>query len=199
MKKGTTIAGAIIIFGTAMVLKAQDNNNSTLNSNNNNNNNNNNTTIVNNDDTPRLYRDQEFTLDAFGGLTLNQHDFSHINGDVVKHQVRGGVGGGGSFFFARNVGIEGEVFTQNTAGHFIDETSGSLVLRAPIGESGLAPYIFAGGGHLFDPVSSSFGHAGGGLEFRFCHNVGIFTDGRWVVTDRIGNYGMGRAGLRLAF
>ncbi len=197
MKKGTTIAGAIIIFGTAMVLKAQDNNNSTLN-NNNNNNNNNNTTIVHNDDTPTLYRDQEFTVDVFAGGTLNQNDFDNF-GEHVKHDGRLGMGGGGSFFFCRNVGIEGEVFTENTSGHFIDETSGSLVLRAPIGQSGLAPYIFGGGGHLFDPVSSSFGQAGAGLEFRFCANVGIFVDGRWVVTDRIGNYGMGRAGLRLAF
>ena len=196
MKKGIIMAGAIAIFGTAAGLEAQDNNsnNNTVNSNNGNT-----TTIVKDEQPLSLYRDQEFTLDVFGGGTLNQSDFSHLSGEVVKHDVRGGVGGGGSFFFVRNLGIEGEVFTQNTAGHFIDETSGSLVLRAPIGESGLAPYIFGGGGHLFDPVSSTFGQGGAGLEFRFCPYVGVFADGRWIFTDRIGNYGMGRAGLRFAF
>jgi hypothetical protein len=184
MKKGTIIAGAILILGAGNVLKAQD-----VITN----------TVIQHDDPQPLYRDQEFTLDVFGGGTLNEHDFDRFSGDRVRHDGRYGLGGGGSFFFARNIGIEGEVYTENPDNHFIDETSGSLVLRAPIGESGLAPYIFGGGGHLFDPVSSSFGHGGAGLELRFTPNVGVFADGRWVFTDRIGNYGMARAGLRLAF
>jgi hypothetical protein len=196
MKKGT-IAGLIVIFGTVTVLKAQDmNNNSTVN--NNNNNNNNNTTIVHDDGSPSLYRDQEFTVDIFAGGTLNESDFNEF-GEQVRHDGRVGMGGGGSFFFVRNLGIEGEVYTENPDGHFIDEASGNLVLRAPIGETGLAPYIFGGAGHRFDPVSCTLGQAGAGLELRFCPNVGVFTDARWVVTDRMGNYGMGRAGLRLAF
>lgn len=174
------------MLGVCGVLRAQDTNGIT-------------TTTVQHDEPLQLYRDQEFTLDVFGGGTLNEHGFDHFSGDEVRHDGRLGLGGGGSFFFARNVGIEGEVYTENRDYHFIDQTSGSLVLRAPIGESGLAPYIFGGGGHMFDPVSSTFGHGGAGVEFRFTPHVGVFVDGRWVFTDRIGNYGLGRAGLRIAF
>jgi len=75
-------------------------------------------------------------------------------------------------------------------------TSGSLIFRLPIGETGLAPYAFCGGGYQFDPVDTSFLHAGAGLEYRFTHNVGIFVDGRWVWSDRDRNYGLARAGFR---
>jgi hypothetical protein len=185
MKKGTIIAGTILMLGVGTVLKAQDTNRDV--------------TVVHDDNPLRLYRDQEFTVDFFGGGTLDEHDVNHVNGSRIREDGRLGLGGGGSFFFVRNLGIEGEVYTENPQGHFIDETSGSLVLRVPLGEGGLAPYIFGGGGHLFDPVPSNFGQAGAGLEYRFSPHFGVFVDGRWVITEDIGNYGMGRAGLRLAF
>jgi hypothetical protein len=184
MKKGTIIAGTILMLGMGAGLKAQDVNSDTT---------------VHHDDPLRLYRDQEFSVDFFGGGTLGQHVLNHINGGRIHEDGRLGLGGGGSFFIVRNLGIEGEVFTENPDAHFIDETSGSLVLRLPLGEGGLAPYIFGGGGHLFDPVASNFGHVGAGLEYRFSPNVGLFVDGRWVLTENVGNYGMGRAGLRIAF
>ncbi len=195
MKKGTIIAGTILMLGAGATLKAQDaNGDVTVHHDDN-------TTIHHDHDDPplQLYRDQEFTVDVFGGGTLDEHDVNHLNGSRIRRNGRAGLGGGGSLFFTRYLGIEGEVYTENPDAHFIDETSGSLVLRVPIGETGLAPYIFGGGGHLFDPVANNFGHAGAGLEFRFCPNVGVFADGRWVFTESLGNYGMGRAGLRIAF
>ncbi len=146
-----------------------------------------------------LYRANEFSIEGFGAGTINQYTIDHPSGDRVRHDGRLGAGAGGSYFFTKYIGVEGEAFTQNTAGHFVDQAGGSLVVRFPIADSGLAPYVFGGGGHLFDPVSGTFGHAGGGVEYRFTPHFGIFTDARYVFTDRIHNYGEGRAGIRFAF
>jgi len=146
-----------------------------------------------------LYRANELSLEAFGGGTVNQYTIDHPSGDRVRHNGRLGAGAGGSYFFSEHFGIEGEAFTQNTAGHFVDQAGGSFVVRFPIADSGLAPYVFGGGGHLFDPLPGTFGHAGGGIEFRFNPHFGIFTDARYVFTDRIHNYGEGRAGVRFVF
>src|SRR5579859_3737789 len=123
-----------------------------------------------------LYRGNEFSLEGFGGATINQYTIDHPSGDRVRHNGRLGAGFGGEYFFTRYIGIEGEAFTQNTAHHFIDQTGGSLVLRFPIGESGFAPYAFGGGGHMFDPLPGTYGHFGGGVEYRFTPHFGIFTD-----------------------
>ncbi len=189
MKKGTIITGTILMLGAGTLLRAQDMNSTTTTT----------TTVVHQDDPLELYRDTELSVDFFGGGTLDEHDVNHINGSRIRENGRLGLGGGGSFFFVRYLGIEGEVYTENPNRQFINQTDGSLVLRLPIGETGLAPYVFGGGGHLFVPVATNFGHAGAGLEFRFTPNVGLFTDGRWIFTENIGNYGMGRAGLRIAF
>ena len=146
-----------------------------------------------------LYRDMEGSLDLFGGGTLDEHDIDRLSGARIHHNGRLGLGAGGSFFVTRNLGIMGEAYSEDPHPKLVGETSGSVVLRFPLGESGLSPYLFAGGGHQFEPQEAGFAHGGAGLEFRFTPNIGIFTDARWVSTDRIGNYGMARAGLRLAF
>ena len=145
-----------------------------------------------------LYRANEGSLDLFGGGTLNEHDLDRLSGARVHHNGRLGLGAGGNYFFTQHFGFGGEAYTENPRQSFVDEASGSLILRFPLGQSGLAPYIFGGGGHQFDPQPATFAHGGAGLEFRFSPHVGVFVDGRWVSTDRIGNYGMARAGLRFA-
>jgi hypothetical protein len=74
-----------------------------------------------------------------------------------------------------------------------------LIARFPIGESGFAPYVFGGGGRQFDPIELWFGQVGGGLEFRFTPNVGLFTDVRYVLTDGAEDHGLARLGVRLVF
>lgn len=179
MKKGTIITGTILLLA-ATAAQAQDDMRYT-------------TGISD------LYRANEFSIEGFGLGTVNQYTINHPSGDRVRHNGRLGAGAGLSYFFTKYIGVEGEAMTQNTAHNFVDQSGGSLVLRFPIGNTGLAPYVFGGGGHLFDPRPGSYGHAGGGLEFRFMPNFGIFADGRYVWTDRIGNYGEGRAGIRIAF
>lgn len=61
-----------------------------------------------------------------------------------------------------------------------NQVSGSLILRYPFeGPICWAPYIFGGGGGIFDGKSTGFGHVGIGVEFRVTPNMGFFTDWRW--------------------
>jgi hypothetical protein len=67
------------------------------------------------------------------------------------------------------------------------QVAGSLILRYPFeGTVCWAPYIFGGGGGIFDGESTGFGHIGLGVEFRVTPYMGFFTDWRWEFTG--GNY-----------
>lgn len=145
------------------------------------------------------YRSCELSLDAFGLGTVDEYTIDHLSGHRVDHDSRLGAGMGLEYFITRYVGLEAEAFSGSTSHTFVDDLGGNLVLRLPIGESGFAPYIFGGGGHIFDPASGTYGDGGAGIEYRFTPHVGLFTDARFVATDRIGNYGMGRFGLRFTF
>ena len=99
----------------------------------------------------------------------------------------------------KNVGIEAEGFSESTHHSFVNDVGGNLMLRFPIGRTGLAPYVFGGGGHEFEPTDATYGDGGAGVEFRFCPHFGIFGDGRFVATDTKSNFGMGRLGLKFSF
>ena len=61
-----------------------------------------------------------------------------------------------------------------------NQVTGSLILRYPFeGPICWAPYIFGGGGGVFDGESTGFGHVGVGVEFRVTPYMGFFTDWRW--------------------
>ena len=61
-----------------------------------------------------------------------------------------------------------------------NQVTGSLILRYPFeGPICWAPYIFGGGGGVFDGDSTGFGHIGLGVEFRITPYMGFFTDWRW--------------------
>ena len=61
-----------------------------------------------------------------------------------------------------------------------NQVTGSLILRYPFeGPVCWAPYIFGGGGGIFDGKSTGFGHVGIGAEWRVTPYMGFFTDWRW--------------------
>jgi hypothetical protein len=146
-----------------------------------------------------IYQCNEVSLDAFGMGSVGNYTLAHPSNDRIKNNSEGGVGVGLNYFMSRFVGIGAEAYSQNTTGVFIDNASGNLLLRLPLGESGFAPYLLGGGGHQFDAAKLWFGQAGAGLEFRFCHNIGMFVDARCVWPNETKYYGVGRAGLRFAF
>jgi hypothetical protein len=65
--------------------------------------------------------------------------------------------------------------------------------------SGLAPYVFGGGGRQTDPEWQWTGHAGVGLEYRFNPVTGVFADGRYTWADRTSDSILFRAGVRFVF
>jgi hypothetical protein len=146
-----------------------------------------------------LYRDQEFSIDLFGSGSINNETINHLSGNSVEHHSLVGGGGGVNFFFTRYLGVGGEGYYENSNHHFLDSASGNLIGRLPIGDSGIAPYIFGGGGHQFDQIDQNFGQAGAGIEFRLAQHVGLFLDARYVFAVKTQDYGVGRAGLRFSF
>jgi len=146
-----------------------------------------------------LYRSKEMSVDVFGTASLGEYTIDNPSASRVKHNTRMGAGAGLNCFFNRYVGVGADAYSENTTGAFIDSTSGNVILRLPLGQSGFAPYAFGGGGHQFDLARAYFGQAGAGMEYRFTPNLGAFVDARWVLPDKTRNYGVGRLGLRMAF
>jgi hypothetical protein len=150
-------------------------------------------------DQPDYYRANELSVDAFGTASLGQYTIENWSGSRVQQNTQFGAGAGLNYFITRNFGIGAEAYSENTTGAFIDSASANLILRLPLGQSGFAPYLFAGGGHQFDMVKTSFGQAGLGIEYRFTPHVGVFLDARGVVPSETTYYGVARLGLRFAF
>jgi len=145
------------------------------------------------------YRAMETSLDIFGTGSIDQETINHLNGFRYKQDVELGAGVGVNHFITRNFGLGAEAYSESTSRHFIDNASGNLILRFPIGETGLAPYAYVGGGREFDPIELWFGQVGAGLEFRFTPKWGTFADARYVITDGAKDHGLVRVGLRLVF
>src|SRR5205823_5272640 len=103
-------------------------------------------------DQSEKYRAIEFSVDLFGTASIGQTTINHLSGERISQDARLGAGAGLNYFFSRNLGIGGEAYTENTHHNFIDNASGSLIFRIPLGQSGVAPYVFGGGGRQFDPI-----------------------------------------------
>ena len=146
-----------------------------------------------------MYRAPELDIDGFGVAAFNQQTLEHLSVNSVHHQTRLGLGAGVNFFFLRMVGIGAQAYSFDTRHSFIDNASGDLTVRFPILDTGFAPYVFGGGGHRWDREETNFAEAGGGFEFRFHPNIGVFIDGRYVLSHRTDDFGLGRAGFRFAF
>lgn len=135
------------------------------------------------------FADQEFQLDLFGSYT----DSRNIHGD--------GFGGGIAlnFFFHRNIGfgVDGNIFEGDANG--VWDTSGRLIVRFPIDEACIAPYIFGGGGIMTDSTTVGTWHAGGGLEYRATQTIGIFGEGRYTWGANNQDAAQARLGVRFVF
>lgn len=138
-----------------------------------------------------LFSDNEFQIDAF---------YSGFVGSGGSYFGTGSGGGFGlNYFFAKyfGIGYEAQWYSnQGTAQHL--PLGGNFFIRYPICSLNLAPYIMVGGGGTWNGHGSGYGNVGGGLEYRFTKNIGIFVDGRYFYggTDNVANI---RSGLRFAF
>ncbi len=137
------------------------------------------------------FRDMEWQIDGFYSAFIGSSN-SHFN-------TGSGGGFGVNFFFAKyfGVGYEGQWYSNaGTAQHL--PIGGNLFLRYPICKWNLAPYAMVGGGGTWDGYGTGYGNVGGGAEYRFTNNFGIFTDARYFYGGT-GNVTNIRAGIRIAF
>lgn len=196
---------------------------------------------------PCLFRDNEVQLDLFGLGDFYKGNNGNFAGNVLglgnsieSRQISGrpawGGGLGLNYIFAKyfGVGIEQSVFGRNSNansqnnpnfdgadyGYTRWQTTGNFILRYPICQWNLAPYLLVGGGAQYGNVPNityrgtptgnrtyrmagqGFGHVGGGLEYRVTENIGVFSDLRYLFSgvDGLANNQMQwRYGLRFAF
>jgi opacity protein-like surface antigen len=169
-----------------------------------------------------LYRANEWQLDLFGAYAPAGGKGSRFLGDHAW-----GGGADVNYFFTKylGLGLEGDVLrgTGVREGDVSGQFALNALVRYPIGNTGWAPYAFAGIGGFVPGDNSNFantfsngfrrefrnrnnddilleGHWGAGLEYRFTRHIGVFADGRYEVVDQSrNNFGMIRTGVRFAF
>ena len=138
---------------------------------------------------PAGYVANEFSVDLFGNYATRD---KHGNNTDAW-----GIGGGINYFFTRNFGIGADTYADAFTVPYL--LNGSVIYRYPLGESGMAPYGFAGFGRQWDHAGQWTEHLGLGMEFRINSRTGLFLDARRVFAPQTGDYAVWRAGLRLAF
>ncbi len=136
------------------------------------------------------FRDTEFQVDVFYT--------GFFGGKGTYFETGSGGGIGLNFFFAKyfGIGYEGSVYSGNN-GQWLP-IAGNFFIRYPICSLNLAPYVMVGGGGTWDGHGTGFGNVGGGLEYRFSDNIGLFADGRYYYGGT-GNVANLRSGIRVAF
>jgi len=130
-----------------------------------------------------------FAFSAYGAETQSDSLFSdnelrfNIYGSYSSESLWG-EGLGLSYYFTKNIGVEGSVNRQgfDTEGSFIQNADASLLFRLPLTKV-LAPYVLVGSGYNFDSKDFS-PQAGFGLEYRITKRVGVFGEasysfGKW--------------------
>jgi hypothetical protein len=137
------------------------------------------------------FKDQELQLDVFGSWTNSIHDNPHHDG------FGGGVAVNYFFMKYLGVGVEGNLYDGNTE---VWDLGGRIIARLPIeGSVCIAPYAFVGGGVMMDSTTVGTWNAGGGLEWRATHSIGIFGEGRYVWGGNDDDAVQVRAGVRFVF
>ena len=145
------------------------------------------------------YTDNELSLDFFGSYLAGEHKIENVFHNSIRHGFWGG-GVGVNYFFLRNLGVSADMnIPDDGGGNFVNNVYGSLIARFPICNSGLAPYVFGGGGRQTQPAWEWTGHAGVGMEYRFNPVTGVFVDSRYTWVKHTSDEIMFRAGLRFVF
>jgi hypothetical protein len=142
----------------------------------------------------------ELSVDMFASFVAGERELEEIFKTNIRHGKWGG-GVGVNYFFTRELGVMGDINIGDNGGNFVDQIMGAGILRIPLEPTGLAPYIFAGGGRGTDPVWEWLGQAGIGLEYRLNPATGLFADARYIWHEHTGSTDrlLIRTGLRLVF
>ncbi|HTL59733.1 MAG TPA: hypothetical protein VL361_28945 [Candidatus Limnocylindrales bacterium] len=148
------------------------------------------------------YTAQEVSLDLFGSYINPEGNFNDLFETDIHHGFWGG-GAGLNYFFTRELGIgtDFNISSKPDDINLVDYWVGNIYARLPLGNSGLAPYIYGGGGRAISPIWQWTYGGGVGLEYRFNPATGIFSDARFLWGDKgtVYNNLVIRVGLRLTF
>ena len=131
-------------------------------------------------------------VSAFGAGMLPS-DEGHLD-----DELGGGVGIG--YFFSPNVGVEANyaALAQSSTVHLF---TANLVLRAPITDACIAPYLLVGGGVHANSVTQGIWNLGGGFDWRFDQAgcLGLFADAVYTWAEDSSDYTIVRIGIRKSF
>jgi len=103
-----------------------------------------------------------------------------------------------SYFFHRNVGIEGYGYTESTDHNWVDNVGGNLidVFRFCKQDWRLTSLWRRAATRSVVPMVLGRGRRS---RMRFARHVGVFVDGRYVWADKTKDYGLGRLGVKFGF
>jgi hypothetical protein len=149
-----------------------------------------------------LYSAQEVSLDLFASYINPEGRF----GDLFETNIRNGFWGGGAglnYFFTRELGLGADfnISSKPDDLNLVDQVTGNFIARLPLGNSGVAPYLIGSGGRAMSPRYDWVYGGGVGLEMRLNPSTGIFSDARFLWSDRSTSDDrlLIRAGVRLTF
>jgi hypothetical protein len=133
--------------------------------------------------------------------------YSENNQGIGNHAWGGGLEANYFYFKYLGLSVDGNAFSESPGDNFGGTVTGNLILRLPLDDYlpnfHVAPYLFGGAGKFYServglPTSTPgvkryigrsgvLADAGGGLEYRFNPNLGIFADARFNFTEDVRN------------
>jgi len=148
------------------------------------------------------YAAQEVSLDLFASYINPEGEFDDLFDTNIRHGFWGG-GVGLNYFFTQYIGLGADFNISSKPDDLtlMDQVTGDVVARLPIGNSGLAPYLIGSGGRAMSPNYSWVYGGGVGLEMRVNPTTGFFSDARFLWSERSteDNRLLLRAGVRVVF
>ena len=173
---------------------------------------------------PQWYADNELNLSLSGVYAFTGSEWREDTFLGVDHAWGGALDA--KYFMHRyfGLGVQGfllrvneQDFNRDDDTHAAGGVLGTFTLRFPISCSRFAPYLWIGGGGIWnggddfvnvvgarirtdDNDGKAMGQFGGGFEIRFTPHLGLINDFSWnVVEGTHNNFGMARTGLNFSF
>jgi len=86
------------------------------------------------------YHCNELSVDGFGMGSVGSYTLENPSEQRIRHNSEAVPARASIISSPGYVGVDGEAYSQNTTGTFVDNADGNLLLRLPLGQSGFAPY-----------------------------------------------------------
>jgi high affinity Mn2+ porin len=162
------------------------------------------------------FRSNELSIGVFGDYL---ETYGENNQGIGNHAWGGGLEASYFYFKYLGLSVDGDAFNESSGDSFGASVTGNLIFRLPLDDYlpnfHLAPYLFGGAGKLYSErvglpsstpgVQRYLGRSGvradlgGGIEYRFNPNFGIFADARYNFgANPLNDFIMARVGVQYA-